>query len=67
MEFKELNEEIIEKIDKLSEEENDLFDEDKFHKAIAVWEKALSLIPEPQQFYGQSQWLEVAIGDAYFS
>lgn len=48
MEFKELNEEIIEKIDKLSEEGNDLFDEDKFHQAISIWKKALALIPEPQ-------------------
>lgn len=66
-EVKELSEEIIEKIEELSEAGNELFDEEQYHQAIEVWEKALALIPEPQQFYAESQWLEVAIGDAYFS
>lgn len=65
--FQEITEKISEKIDALSEEGNELFDEEKFAEAIAVWEKALSLVPEPQQFYSESNWLETSIGDAYFA
>lgn len=63
----ELSQEIVDKIDELAEIGNDLFDDEKYQEAIAIWQKALSLIPNPQHIYGQSLWLEVSIGDAYFS
>lgn len=62
----ELPDELIEQIDELAEEGNRLFDEDSIEKAIEVWQKGLSLIPEPQHCYSQAAWFEVAIGDGYF-
>ena len=62
----ELTNEIYEEIEALSEEGNEYFESENYGKAIEVWEKALFLIPNPQNFYSESQWLEASIGDAYF-
>ena len=62
-----ISEENSEKINELCQEGNELFDRENYHQAIGVWQTALDLVPEPKQFYGESQWIEVAIGDAYFA
>ena len=38
----------------------------KISEAMEIWEEALNLIPEPQQFYSEAIWFLVAIGDVYF-
>ncbi|WP_316820781.1 tetratricopeptide repeat protein [Pedobacter gandavensis] len=62
----ELSTAVADEILKLSESGNDYFDEDDFDSAIGVWEEALALIPEPQNEYIQSVWLNASIGDAHF-
>ncbi|ALL07351.1 hypothetical protein AQ505_18780 [Pedobacter sp. PACM 27299] len=62
----ELSTEVADEILKLSEIGNEYIDEDDFDSAIGAWEEALALIPEPQNEYIQSVWLNASIGDAYF-
>lgn len=62
----ELSTAVVDEILKLSETGNDHFDEDDFDSAIGAWEEALALIPEPQNEYIQSVWLNASIGDAHF-
>ena len=61
-----LSEELTERIEVLSEQGSDLFEEEKFREALDVWSEALALIPSPQNLYGESFWLETSIGDGYF-
>lgn len=61
-----ISEELSERIEELSEQGNDLFDEEKFRECIKVWSEALALIPHPQNLYGETFWLETSIGDCYF-
>jgi tetratricopeptide (TPR) repeat protein len=62
----ELSDEVLEQIESLSEEGNEFFDDEDFEKAITVWKQALALIPNPQNTYAETLWLETSIGDAYF-
>jgi len=62
----ELSDEVSEKIESLSEEGNEYFDDEEYEKAIGVWKQALALIPNPQNTYAETLWLETSIGDAYF-
>lgn len=64
--FPELSDEVLLKIDELSENGNECMDEEDFDGAVDAWEEALALIPEPQNHYVQSVWLNASIGDAYF-
>ena len=57
---------VQEEIEAWSAQGSDLFDDGDFTQAIAKWAGALTLIPHPQNTYAESQWLETAIGDAYF-
>ncbi len=45
---------------------NAYFDDALFLQAIDCWKAALQIIPFPQNVYSETQWLEVAIADAYF-
>lgn len=58
----ELSDEASEQIESLSEEGNEYFDDENYDKAIAVWKKALALIPNPQNRYAETLWLETSIG-----
>jgi len=58
--------EISELIEELSEKGNEYFEEENYQEAIKIWEKALTQIPNPQNYYSESQWLETSIGDAFF-
>lgn len=62
----ELTIEISEQIEALSEQGNDYMDEENYKEAMKVWKQALALIPNPQNAYAETQWLETSIGDAYF-
>lgn len=62
----ELTEEVLDRINELSELGNDHIDEEEFDSAVDAWEEALSLIPEPQNHYLESVWLNASVGDAYF-
>ena len=57
---------VADEILKLSESGNEYIDEDDFDSAIAAWEEALALIPQPQTQHIESVWLNASIGDAYF-
>lgn len=62
----ELSEEIQAKMDELAQKGNQLENEGRLAEAVQVWQEGLALIPEPQQFYGQTVWFLAAIGDVYF-
>lgn len=62
----EITPEIRAKLDKLANKGNRLEQKNQYDEAIQVWEEGLSLIPEPQQFYSESIWFWVAIGDVCF-
>lgn len=62
----ELSEEIQAKMDELAQKGNQLENEGRLAEAVAAWQAGLALIPEPQQFYGQTVWFLAAIGDVYF-
>jgi tetratricopeptide (TPR) repeat protein len=61
-----LSDEISEKIDKLAIEGNAIFEEEKYVKAIDVFQEGLNLIPEPKENYEASLWFLVGIGEAYW-
>lgn len=62
----ELSEEIQDKMDELAQKGNRLENEGRLTEAVAALRAGLALIPEPQQFYGQTVWFLAAIGDVYF-
>lgn len=62
----ELSAAVLDQLEEFIALGNSYFDEEKFADAIHVWQKALLLIPSPQNGYAESQWLESSIGDAYF-
>lgn len=62
----ELTEIVAEEIESLSEEGNEYFDDEEYEKAIISWTDALNLIPQPQNSFSESLWLETSIGDAFF-
>ena len=62
----ELTLQIKAKLDELAEKGSQLEEEEQYEEAIQVWKEALSLIPEPQQFYSETMWFLAAIGDIYF-
>ena len=64
--IEELSDEVSDQIEELSENGNEHFDDEKYDDAIKIWKEALSLIPNPQNSYSESLWLETSIGDAYF-
>ena len=62
----ELTDETCDQIEELSEQGNEYFDDENYNDAIKIWKQTLALIPNPQNVYAESQWLETSIGDAYF-
>ena len=54
------------KLDELAQKGNQFEEEEQYEEAIQAWKEALSLIPEPQQFYSETIWFLAAIGDIYF-
>ena len=62
----ELDDAIHEQIEELSEDGNAHMDERDFDGAIRSFEKALLLLPAPQQDWDAYAWLMASIGDAHF-
>lgn len=62
----ELTPEVKEKLDEYAEKGNQLEQDGKYDEAVQAWQEGLRLIPEPQQFYGETIWFLAAIGDVYF-
>ncbi|MFQ7355853.1 MAG: tetratricopeptide repeat protein [Coprococcus phoceensis] len=62
----ELTPQIKTKLDELAQKGNQFEEEEQYEEAIQAWKEALSLIPEPQQFYSETIWFLAAIGDIYF-
>ena len=61
-----LSAEVQAKMDELAQKGNQLEKQGRFTEAVQAWQAGLALIPEPQQFYGQTGWFLAAIGDVYF-
>ena len=59
----ELTPQIKTKLDELAQKGNQFEEEEQYEEAIQAWKEALSLIPEPQQFYSETIWFLAAIGE----
>lgn len=64
--MKELSDAILDRIDAICEEADLLFEEEKSEEAIAKYNEALTLLPEPIEEYEPSAWLISSIGDVHF-
>lgn len=62
----ELPDDIYERIEALSEEGNELSDEEDDAGAEAVWRQALDLLPEPKTKWSAYTWLTTSIGEACY-
>ncbi|SHE60205.1 tetratricopeptide repeat protein [Pedobacter caeni] len=63
----ELTEEQQELLDKYCEEGNEEMDKENFSAAIAAFNKALDVLPQPKDDWEATAWISASIGDAYFS
>jgi len=61
-----MDDQILDKIDQLSEDGNAFCDQGNYQEAIRIWNEALNLIPQPRHLHAESLWLEASIGDAFF-
>lgn len=64
--MKELSDVILDRIDAICDEADLLFEDEKSAEAIAKYNEALTLLPEPIEEYEPSAWLISSIGDVYF-
>ncbi len=64
---KELDDELYDRIDTLSEEGNIFAEEENFDLALAKFNEALVLVPEPKTEWEASTWLYASIADMYFN
>jgi tetratricopeptide (TPR) repeat protein len=64
--MKELSPQQSENIEALAEQANVLIDQDNFKQAHECILKALEIIPEPKNSYGEATWLYATQGDIYF-
>jgi tetratricopeptide (TPR) repeat protein len=62
----ELPPEIYANIERLSDDGNDLFDNEDYSGAIARWDRALALVPDPKTEWEASTWLYASIGEARY-
>jgi len=62
----ELSQELHKEISRLSALGDSLAREQKFDDAIAEYQRAYELLPEPRDVWNAAIWLLAAIGDAYF-
>jgi tetratricopeptide (TPR) repeat protein len=59
-----LPDDVYERVSDLSERGNNLFEVGRIDEAIAIWQSALALLPEPREKWEASMWLHASIGDA---
>ena len=62
----ELDDNIYNKIIKLTDEGDKLIENDEILNAIDKYISALKLIPNPKEIWEASTWIYTAVGDAYF-
>lgn len=62
----ELSDEIYDQIVELTEEGDELCEDEEWEEAIKCFEKALELVPEPKDEWETSTWIYAALADAYF-
>jgi tetratricopeptide (TPR) repeat protein len=63
----ELDDEIYGRITELSDEGNELAEDDNFEAAVAKFSEALELLPAPKTDWKAATWLYASIGDMYYS
>ncbi|SHG41624.1 tetratricopeptide repeat protein [Pedobacter caeni] len=61
----ELDDELYEQIESLSEEGNEFVDEDDYAAALEKFKEALVLVPEPKTKWEAAFWLYASMGDMY--
>jgi len=61
----ELSDALYEQIETLSEQGNDLVDEDDFEGALSKFQEAMDLLPDPKNQWEASLWLYASMGDMY--
>ena len=62
----ELPQELHATIERLCAEGDQLAEAEKFEQAIALYNQAWELVPEPKNHWNASTWILAAIGDAAF-
>ena len=67
MEIDQLSDEVSERIEILSRQGRNLYVEEEFQASLKVLKEALALIPQPHKLYLEAFWLEIFIGECYFS
>lgn len=63
---RDLDDDVAERIEELSEEGNQQMDRGDLDGAIKTFTAALDLVPEPKYQYDAAGWLWASIGDAYY-
>lgn len=63
--MQELSPSIEKRIDSICAEADDLFDNELCEEALAKYQEALSILPEPIEDYEPSAWLLSSMGDVY--
>lgn len=61
-----MNDKCFESIQEICAKGEDLAEAECYEQAIAEYEKALELVPEPKYDFEASVWIYAAIGDAYY-
>ncbi|CAM4413372.1 hypothetical protein [Zobellia nedashkovskayae] len=64
---KELSDIDYDKIESLSEEGNQFYEDGQFSKALRRYQKALNIVPDPKTDWEASTWLYTSIGDTQFA
>ena len=62
----ELPDDIYAQIETLSEQGNDMMDEDNPAGALAAWQQAWGLLPEPRQQWEAALWLQASMAEAHY-
>jgi tetratricopeptide (TPR) repeat protein len=62
----ELSQQLHERIQGLCAEGDNLLDQDRYEDAIARYESAWQLLPEPRTDWSAGEWIMAAIGDAHY-
>lgn len=62
-----LSEDIQDALEELCDQGNEAMDEGEFKEAVAFFEQALAVLPQPAEEWEPWGWLQAALGDAYYS
>ena len=62
----ELSETVYEELQDLADQGNVALDQGRLTDAIALWQEAMELLPEPVQQWQAAFWLYASMGEAYY-